>query len=288
MIQQINHAERQQSLHSTDVAAILQLEGARDAREVQLEKQGKIEPWAGNNATEAGQYIEPSVLDFAESVLGTIERNVRRRARGLDFPLAATLDGQVVTTGKPVEAKTTGLVGPVYGEWGDSLSDHVPALYLVQATVQMICTDQDLCHLFALIGGRGFVQYEIRRDEEVAKTIIERCGQWWRRHIEQGVECTGSEPLPLSVLKRIKREPASEVWLGEDALAAVANWETAKATRNAAEKQAELMQAHVLALLGEAEAGILPDGRAVTYMPTNRKGYTVDPTTYRTLRLRKA
>ncbi len=47
----LNHAERQTRLHATDVASIMGLNSRRTAHTVWLEKTGRLEPWAGNEAT---------------------------------------------------------------------------------------------------------------------------------------------------------------------------------------------------------------------------------------------
>lgn len=284
----VNHTERQSALHSTDAAAILGLEGARkSAHTVWLEKTGRLEPGRGNAATEAGKFLESSILDFAETQLGPLERNVRCAATCTDFPLVSTLDARVTSTGVPTEAKTTGIVGPVFGEWGEEGSDVVPQLYLVQTTIQMICSGTELAWLYALIGGRGFVAYQIRRDEEVVSAIVEQLGRWWDQHITRGVEPTLAEPVPLEVLKRIRRQPEKMIELTGDALQAVAELEAAKKAKSSAEKTHEAAQSNLIAMLDDAEGGTLPDGRAVTYLQSHRKGYVVSDSTYRTLRIRK-
>lgn len=288
MIAQLNHTERQNALHSTDVPSILQLEGARKSdHTVFLEKTGRLDPDKGSDATEAGKYLEPSVLDFAEQQLGPLERNIRCEAKGLGFPLVSTLDARVQRTGVPTEAKTTGIVGPVFGEWGDEGSDIVPQLYLVQTSIQMLCSESDMAYLYALIGGRGFVAYRIHRDEEVINAIVEQCDRWWDRHIVKGIEPTLREPIPMEVLKRMRRQPEKTIELYEDASQIVLEYEAATATKSAAEKTHEALKSKLITLLGDAEAGTLPDGRKVTYLQSTRRGYTVDETTYRTMRIKK-
>lgn len=285
---EVDHESRQTRLHSTDVAAILGLEGARkSSHTVWLEKTGRLEPWTGNSATEAGKYLEPSILDYAEEQLGPLERNVRCEAKGLSFPLVSTLDARVKSTCVPTEAKTTGIVGPVFGEWGDEGSDIVPQLYLVQTSIQMLCSEADMAYLFALIGGRGFVSYRIQRDDEVIAAIVEQCDRWWDQHITKGIEPALSEPIPLEVLKRIRRQPEKTVDLYEDAELVVSEFENAKAIKSSAEKAHAEAQSKLIALLGDAEAGTLPDGRKVTYLSTTRRGYVVADTTFRTLRIKK-
>lgn len=285
IVSTINHEQRQKSLHSTDVSAILGLNPKRDGHTVFLEKNGRIEPFAGNDATDMGNWLEPSILNIAESELGPLERNVVCRAAEVDCPLVATLDSSIVATRKPCEAKTSGIVGPIYGDWGDEGTDVVPQQYLVQASVQMLCSGSDLVHLYALLGGRGLVRYRILRDEELISVIVDHCSRWWDRHIEQGVEPERTGPVPMEIVKRIRRKPKKVIELGPESLMAVAEYDALKTAVSDEKKLLEGAQSNLIMLLGDAEAGLLPDGRMVRYGSQHRRGYTVDPCDYRVLRV---
>lgn len=280
------HEQRRERLGASEVPAILGLSPWKSAYQVWLEKTGRVPPWGGSEATRTGQRLERAVLDQAEADLGTLARDVLRVAEGVNCPLAATLDGMVIEDGIPVEAKTSGIVGPVYGEWGEEGSDVIPQAYLVQVAVQMLCSEAELAHVYALLGGRGIIRYRVMRDEEVIKTIADRCCRWWEKHIERGIEPKLSEPLPLEIVKRLRREPNKTIALAEDALAKVLAWEEAKAAKSAAEKAAEAAQSELLMLLGDAEAATLPDSRVIEYREQSRKGYSVADSSYRVLRVK--
>lgn len=283
----IDHEARRTRLHSTDIVSLLGLPGAKRAeKEVWLEKRGMLEPWSGNKATDFGKRAEPMILDFAEDELGPLTRNVVRVAEGIDCPIAATMDAETVSR-IPVEAKSTGIVGPVFGTWGDEGTDIVPELYLVQCSIQMLCDKADFAYLYSLIGGRGFVRYRIIRDDAVIAEIVERSSRWWDRCIVKGMEPTSTEPLPLDVVKRIRREPNSVASFDESQAVAVAEFEAARTLKLSAEKTCEAAQSKLLELLGQNEAATLPDGRAVTFYETRRKGFVVADTTFRTLRIKK-
>jgi putative phage-type endonuclease len=280
-------AERRKRIGASDVSAILGLNPYRTAHEVWLDKTNRIEPFAGNAATREGVRFEPLILDAAERELGTLERNVVVPATGLDFPMAATLDGRLLASGAPVEAKTSGIVGPVWGTWGDADTDEVPQPYLVQVVAEMICTESDIGHLFALLGGRGVVRYRVLRDEAVAKWLTELLGKWWRTHIDGGVEPALSEPMPLDVVKRLRRTPDKTVAFDEAGMEAVAAWEARNDAKKQADKAVKAAQSAMLQLLGDAEGAELPDGRVLTYLSQTASGYTVGEKTYRVARIKK-
>lgn len=278
-------ADRKSAIGASDVAAIIGVSPWASAWEVWAEKTGVIESWGGNEATRAGQAFERAVLDQAEAELGSLERDVRVKHQSL--PMAATLDARVIYGGTPVEAKTTGLVGRVYGDWGDALTDQIPDYYLVQVHAQLIVTGAELAYLYALIAGRGVVKFQIDRSEKLAEQIGNLCRDWWEKHITQGIEPSRDRVPDLSVVKRLRREPSKSIALGEEFAKLIREREALKDTEKELKKSIEENESLILLGLGDAEEAWLPDGSTVSYFESSRKGYEVKPTTFRTLRIKK-
>lgn len=278
---------RKQRLGATDVSAVLGLNPYRTAYEVWLDKTDRMEPWEGNDATRLGHIIEPVLLDEAERRWGTLRRNVFCPHESL--PIAATLDGWLPDTAEVVEIKTAGLTNAFaeLGHWGDAGTDEVPEWYLLQVQVQMLVSGSDNSKLLALISGRGIVEYEIPVDTVVCDIIAERCGEWWQTHIVDGIEPEKTPAPSIDVIKKIKRRSGSIAYLEQDAIEAVKNLDMVKEQRKLWDKHVEEWQAKVLLLLGDNEIGILPDGREIVYQQQERKGYTVKPTKFRTLKVRE-
>lgn len=280
-------AERRTRLGATDISAIFGINPYRTAYEVWLEKRGLLEDWQGNEATYLGNLLEPGLLDEAENRWGQLERNVVVQAPGL--PIASTLDGWLTDDEEPVEIKTAGLVSEFaeLGHWGDPGTDEIPEWYLVQAHTQLFCTGSERCRMLALIGGRGIVEYEIQRDQEICDAIVGRAVEWWTDHIKHKIEPPRDCVPAIEILKRIKREPESCEMLGETDLELVDRWEAAKAEAKVAKDTAEELKSQVLLTLGTSEAGLLPDGRMLTYLERSRKGYVVESCKFRVLMTKK-
>lgn len=275
------------TIGGSDLSAIMGLNPYCSPWEVWAEKTERLEPFEGNAATRAGQLYERALLDYAESQVGEIERDVWLPAD--DVPLSATCDG-IVGYGtpyrRPVECKTTGIVGPVCGDWGDEYTDEVPEGYAVQCHAQLICTGADLCYLFALVAGRGTLQYEIERNESVVDAIKTYVQTWWDRHV------VGDMPPPvegtrLDAVKRLRKQPAKTIEIPSFAM--VEKWQQLRQDRLDAEKAEQAAQVELLASIGDAEAATLPDGRCLTYLETtrNEKPRPARTITYRTLRIKK-
>lgn len=278
--------ERRKRLGASDVAAVLGLSPWRSAYEVWLEKTGRLEQWNGNAATRAGTRLESAVLDHAEEDLGVkLFRNVLVKTDG---PLSATLDAQDRTENVPVEAKTSGIVGPVQGRWGDVDTDEVPEVYLVQLCVQMLVTDAEMAYLYALLGGRGIIRYRVQRDDATVNAIRDAAVAWWDKHVIGGVEPERTTPVPLEVVKRLKRQPNKVIEFDDETTRLVGEWEAAKAAKRLAESGVEDLQSEILLRLGDAEMAVMQDGREFCFMEQLRKGYTVADGTMRVARVRKA
>jgi len=137
---------------ASDAAAILGINPYSNAHDVYLEKTGRCTP-PQNKAMDAGSRFEGVIMDWAEDELGAMERDVLFEAP-CGCPIKARLDGMLLRGREPVEGKTAGLFGPIpRGTWGDEGSDIVPAWYIVQVQVQMLCSDGYMGHIAAFLGG---------------------------------------------------------------------------------------------------------------------------------------
>lgn len=285
------HTRRQGRFYSTDVSRALGISPFGGGYEVQLEKLGKLEPddRRSDDAIDHGIIYEQAVLDYAERDLKKLDyQKLDRNVVVQDSKsiLAATLDARVANSGPPVEAKTTGLVGPIYGDWGDPDSDRIPEVYLVQAHVQITCSDADRGFVYALIGGRGTIRYIVERNETMCTFLREFADQWWDRHIVQGIPVESETPPNLEVLKRIRRQPESVTELDDEARQLADHWEALCTAYIAAKKLKERAASELILRLADAEAGSLPDGRVVEYCKVHRRGYVVEPCNFRQLKIR--
>lgn len=290
MVKQVDRqaflAERKKAIGASDLAAVLGMSKWKTPWEVWADKTGRLAETPDNPAMSAGRRLESAVLDHAENELGALVRDVRVAFAGL--PLVATCDAVTDDTGRPVEAKTTGIVGPIYGSWGDALTDEVPQEYLVQVHAQLMCTGAELGYLFALIPGRGVVEFNICRNERLNEYLGNVISDWWERHVSQGIE-PPVEPMPsVEVLKRLKREPSKTIEASEAFVTQLRHYEEAKQLAKAAQDTVKSCEADLLHWMQDAEIVSLPDGREFTCLETERKGYTVRPTKYRSVRIRKS
>lgn len=276
--------ERRNWIGASEVGKILGVDDFGTDYQVWAEKKGLLEDWKGNEATALGNLFEKPILDYAENELGSLARNVRVAHRSL--PLVATLDAQCVDSYRPVEAKTTGLVGRINPHFGEPGTDEVPDTYLVQVYAQLLCTGADIGYLYALIPGRGIQRYEVERNDVLLDKIGDVLDQWWNKYII-GQAVPSTNRVTLDIVKRLKRQPNKIVNLGEYALGLVDHVERLKEIRAEVQDRITQSEKELLLCLGDAEKGTLPDGRSVTYFERTRRSYVVSESRYRFLNFSK-
>lgn len=168
MLTQQELDRRRHFITASDVPAILGKSPWRNAADVYWAKvRGTADKT--NDAMEAGNMLEPIVLQWADRELGgVLPGDWRVAENGIN---AASLDG-VTLIGKPVEAKTSGITGPGSPhQWGEAGTDDIPDYYLLQVQAQLLVTGQTQAFVPALIGNRGFVMYVVERNDRLIGVI---------------------------------------------------------------------------------------------------------------------
>jgi len=287
MLTQEQLDDRRNHLGASDMAAVLNQDKWRNAYDLWLEKTGRAEPpdISQKKPVVCGVNLEEGVLQWAANELqDTIEHGVYRELAG--NPLAANLDGLTKAGRLPVEAKVSGVVGPLTDEWGREDTDEVPEMYIVQVHAQMACCvdeSPERAYLAALLGGRGFRLYEIQRNQELCDLIVEAAARFWSDFVEADTPPPDLVPS-LDVVKHVRRSEGKVADIDPFLLEEL---DLAKDNLKRAKKDVERAQAAVLAAMGDAEAANAGDAGAVTYKEQHRDGYTVEPTSFRVLRRRK-
>ena len=274
--------ERRAWMGASDIAAIAGLSPYANAHDVYLEKTRRLTP-ATSEAMNAGSRFEGSVLDWAEEELGPLQRDLLLPAPD-DLPITARLDAMRIEDHAPVEAKTGGLFGPVdRALWGDEGTDEVPAPYIVQVQIQMLCSGACRGHLAAFLGGRGFRLYHIDRADDLIETLVERATTFWTGCVQADTPPTDIAPH-IETVKRLYREPGVEVEIAPELVVA---WQEAAADAKAHQDLADVAKARLLAALGDGEVGLAGDSGRVTYYQQTRAAHAVAESTFRVLRFSK-
>jgi len=242
-----------------------------------------------------GSYLETAIVDWAKDELGVTEgrRNVpRAHDNGV---LGATLDFQVQNSertgrsvfGVPLEIKTTGLFGRTrsFEEWGGDGTDEVPTPIMLQVQAQMACTGADQAFIAALIGGRGFALFHVVRNGQLCALIADRAEAFWRRNVERR-RCPDNPSL--ETLSQIYREAGDTAVIARDLIDEYQELGRQIGTLDARRKEVkrEILESMAVDGVPCEAAASTDDWWRLTFKETFRKAYTVEASSYRTLRVR--
>lgn len=177
---------------------------------------------------------------------------------------------------------------------GDPNADPVPELWqLIQCQVYMHLTNTKYAKIAVLPVGdwspMDVIEIDVPRNQKVIDRILQECKEFWQ-NLEKGIVPAFDYARDHDAIKAIypdTREGKTLDFRHDEALAkAVATLEEAKEAKRKAEKTIEQMDGYVRAQLRDAEQAIIPGG-LLTLRTTHRKGFTVDASSYRTLRFKK-
>lgn len=279
-------AERAGSVGASESAAIMGLSRWESPLSVYLRKTGDLPPAAENPKMRIGKLMEPVIATLYREETGREPLSLQRFVRSSGHPwMTATLDC-VCEDGRVVEFKN---VGPTQaGEWGESGTDEVPAMYLIQATHQMICAGTDVADVAALISGNDFRTYTVPRDDRVAGRIVAATGEFIervRRREPPPVEPDRDGPL----LSRLWPDAVGEVELGPVGEALVEQWERCGGLARENERARERARVGLLELMRDASSARLAGGAVLARKVVHVAGRTtiVKPYEYTMLSIKK-
>lgn len=266
-------AARRQHITSTDVAAIMGLEGAWGSPiQVFLEKKELLEKGKTPTWLEAGVRLQKPILDWyadRRQVAILHEDPYALTIHPDHSVLAASLDARwwdlvAERPGRVVDAKNVRIKGDGWGEEG---SADVPDRYYVQLHVQMECTgERELADLATLFAGADPAFFEVPYDRETADGCIYAAERFWEDHVLRDV------PPPVDASEDYERWLNSRKQRYADYLEAtpeVIEWRDqalqAALLKKEAEEDERLFKNQIRAFIGEHAGLILPGGKKVHF-----------------------
>ena len=284
-ITEAQRMDRKNHLGSTDIPPIMGFSRFSNKYDVWLEKTGRVQPKEKTqDYITAGNLLELPVLKW---LVNYLKENIRGEGSSLEFkvegtPIVTHMDGIVINTGDPVEVKTEGVDHPIIEPWGEAGTNEIPEYSLIQSHCHMMALDKEICHVPTFLGGRGFGYFFARRDDKIVKLIREQAIRFWEENV-LGDKAPENVVPSLAMIKQIRHIEGDPVPLAEEM---VQQWLDAKERATAANKEKEFFQAEILAALDGHDMGTCELGD-ITNLEQSRKGYVVEPTSFRVMRLKK-
>jgi putative phage-type endonuclease len=279
--------QRRHGIGASDVAVILGLSTFKSPYALWAEKTGMAaEPDESQEHLRWGLLLEPAIADEYSAQTGRrlIDHGRYAVRQHPSEPLLCTLDREI----EPIDDRGPGSLEIKTGsafqssDWDDEL----PLRVQVQLQAQLAVTGWSWGSIAVLVGGNSFRHVDVRRNDAfINEVLLPRCRDFWRRvESMEAPEVDGSEHTARTIALLYPKESGETVALPAEA----AEWDRAYVDAAAAEKAAKARKDEasnrIKAAIGAASFGQMPDGTLWSLSTTERAGYVVEPTTFRSLR----
>jgi peptidyl-tRNA hydrolase len=233
---------------------------------------------------EIGHLMEPALMQYAAGKLGPLETDPQKvEWLHPSLPLGAHLDGFVLSSSEPVEAKNIYFNNPHFDAWGNEGSQDTAEDVVVQVHAQMMCLDHvqqvSQANIVANVGG-DFRLYTIPRSQAICDAIAVAVEEFWDK-VQRRIEPCG--PRSLQRARALKRIAGKIVELDPE-LALI--YKEAQELHSHASKHFDAVKANILAAMGDAEIGRMGNVGEFTAKLEKRGEYTVKASESRKLRLK--
>lgn len=170
---------RRKGVGGSDASAILGLNPYSSPLSVYMDKIGKGNDEEPNEAMRQGTDLEGYVAERFTEETGYKVRKVNRVLQHPDYPwMLANIDRDIPGTKYGLECKTTSPFSKFRFDEGE-INPH----YYWQSMHYMAVTGAVKWYVAVLVLGKAFHVFEIERDEDQIKTLIEAERDFWENHV---------------------------------------------------------------------------------------------------------
>ena len=170
---------------------------------------------------------------------------------------------------------------------GYDWTDQPPLPYIVQVQHEMACTGAAWATLACLVGGNKLKWFDIDRDDRFIQVLEDQCQAFWRRVVMRDPPpADGSEHSAKAIKGLFPYDSGDAIELPElaDTDRELQDMKDAKRTL---EKKIESLEQSIKLAIGDASEAVI--GKAIySWRTSERAGFTVAPSTARTLRRKAA
>lgn len=261
--------EEMKMLGASDASALLGVNKNRTAWDVYNRIVNGIDT-PDNKLLRRGRLMEPVIRAMAEEDLGLrlvgpqSLRDERRPWLRMSLDDAAIDDAEEV----PVEYKS--VIHWAADDYGDSGTDHVPEMHILQTQVYCHGKEAKRAHLVALIGLDDLRHYIIPAEPNLQGVVLEAMERFWVDHIkpQRPPPIDGSAGCSEWLAKRFPKQSKTFINADDEAERIAREYHVARQAREAAEAREADCRNHLINKIGEAE-GIAGEGWKITYRFAN-------------------
>jgi len=292
--------ERTKGIGGSDVATILGLNPYKTPLQLWEEKTGRSSGSAAGESAYWGTVLEGVVAkEFSQRTGMKVQKVNYMLSKGEDGWMLGNIDravvnpaiagrvsvlkpekveecGRLLSTDIGLECKTASVY--MSEHWGDSqeaeilagkiVTEHkIPLYYETQIQWYMAVTGIKKFYVAVLIGGQDFRMYEVRRDEDVIKAIVEKCHAFWFKKVLADVP---PDPINADDIKKLyARDDGEMVEASNDEAADIGELRTIRERIKELQDQEKAVANRVILAIGEKSGLLIGGEKAVTYKAQN-------------------
>lgn len=293
---------RAHDITASDVPAVCGEGMFGSAAKVWAEKRGMLSPQAMTEAMKRGLWGEAAVFEAIAWEHPDWElRRAKVYLRDADARLGATPDGAAIVPGRSglviVQCKV--VAAPVFrAHWLNDPEDDiqfgeatVPLGYQLQTLTESMLADGSCAVVAALVVDAfkwTLREFWIERHAGAEGMIREKVGAFWANYLDPCVQPPIEPERDADLVKALfPQDDGTEIDLTSDNRAPqlVADLERARADKKDAETREKIAKTGINEKMGTARFARLADGRRISNATIDRKGFVVEPTTFRMIKI---
>jgi putative phage-type endonuclease len=287
-------AARRSGLGGSDAAVVMGVSHRKSAYTLWTEKAGLVPPDTSDNAVlRWGRKFESPIAEEYAEITGrkVVDLGAHAIQRHPERPWQICTHDRLI---EPIDGRGRGVlsvkfIGPISArDWEQTwLAEQGPIDYKIQAQHEMLVSGLTWGSFAVYIWGHGVKWCDFDLNPNFAEALIDEEADFWRR-VQEGdaPPVDGSESTKEALKRLYPRDSGRAVELPAEVREWIAEIKNLKGVEGNAEQRVRLLENQIKGLMGDASEGIV-DGRTVcTLRTTQRKGYVVEPTSFRTLKLK--
>ena len=275
--------ERSKYIGGSDIAALCGVSRYKGEYEVWLSKTSEAYTKKESAAMEWGNRLEKVVADkFAENHAFNLIQG--RPIAHIDYSFVggtpdfiyAEADGSQGV----LEVKTTNQYNAK--DWDNG---ECPDEYLLQLQWYLMLTGLTFGYLAVLIGGQDYREVKVTADPKLHKNLLTIATNFWHTYVETKTP-PPCEMKAETIALVYGRDDGSTKQLSRPA-SFVEQLQEKKAQAKELETKIKNMENELKQALGESTFGLIDNRFVVEWKTINRKGYIVEPTSYRQFKIKE-
>lgn len=287
-------AVRRTGLGGSDAAAVMGVSRRKSAYTLWTEKTGLVPPDTTDNAVlKFGRKFEAPIAEEYAEITGRklIDLGAHAIQRHPERSWQICTHDRLI---EPIDDRGRGVlsikfIGPIAArDWEQTwIEEQGPLDYKIQAQHEMLVAGLKWGSFGVYIWAEGVKWCDFELNDNFAEALLEEEADFWRRVVTgDAPPVDGSESTKQALARLFPKDSGQAVELPPEVGDWIAEIKRLKGAEGETESQVRLLENQIKALMGDASEGVI-DGRTVcTLRITKRKGFTVEPTEFRTLRLK--